>query len=594
MKKNAKEQSFLSAAPDALRKLTDILASGAPAEFATSFHLSFLEIFDDSLRVGVSVPAGPQFVVWISPASDKPCYARIGDFNVSFEGDADTQAAQPFIDRLAGVLGGLAIKQLLETLSAGAAAPNSPPAAFTTEAERREAVQRRIADAGEWGYPNRWRNFLLDKEIERSLLSSDAVTFSPDSCVIHHTDIECLYVIPPSTLRLIEHTNSFWGTRIRESADVIAFTDLNERDIVFGGTGKLNKLLDALAKTPGKSLAALTCCCVPMITSDDINAAVTDFSAGNPALVLQKDQLEEFLDASLGALARDVFRNAKPASPAPNSFNLAGFASDRSTIELTDILLRAGLSPNVRLFPDIGADVVTAYPNATLQVFFPLDICNPLYDALESLPMKTLRPDPPYGVRLSVAWLRAVAGALGAADRIDPALDVVLAPVIDEWNALKSRAAAFRLGIVVDSEQLDLLPNPSKFTGVPLLPVIEEMGFGVTLLVHRANRKETPDLSSIRNLLENPEHLDARFFSTPAQLRTLLSDPGTHAYLSGHFFDTRLTRAGKSHFSLGTFEMGLQGAVRTLHRLLAACRLPFYRDYARFLPPQNPPLTRKP
>jgi len=49
------------------------------------------------------------------------------------------------------------------------------------------------------------------------------------------------------------------------------------------------------------------------------------------------------------------------------------------------------------------------------------------------------------------------------------------------------------------------------------------------------------------------------------------------------FLTKQLTRNGKGQFSFSTFEMGLQGAVRTLERLVTVCRLPFYRKYAKYL-----------
>ena len=53
--------------------------------------------------------------------------------------------------------------------------------------------------------------------------------------------------------------------------------------------------------------------------------------------------------------------------------------------------------------------------------------------------------------------------------------------------------------------------------------------------------------------------------------------------VSNHTFGWRLTEAGKNRISLGHFEKGLEGALRTAHRLLGICQNGFARRYARFL-----------
>jgi hypothetical protein len=92
-----------------------------------------------------------------------------------------------------------------------------------------------------------------------------------------------------------------------------------------------------------------------------------------------------------------------------------------------------------------------------------------------------------------------------------------------------------------------------------------------------------------------------RAFDSFAMLRQRLQDSPARAFLSYHFYDWRLTEAGKGAFSIQHFEMGLHGAIRTIERLLQVCRNPFYAKYSRFLrrtaeglrPMQQPPATRR-
>ena len=144
------------------------------------------------------------------------------------------------------------------------------------------------------------------------------------------------------------------------------------------------------------------------------------------------------------------------------------------------------------------------------------------------------------------------------------------------WEELRREAAAHRLAFVVSEATLPRLLEPRYGHGAPLAPIVREMGFGLDLIYYERHG-EAPVL---------PEGLrDARvlIFRTPAELERALSGGGFSAVYSDIFFDWRVSRAGAARFSAKDFGMGLEGARRGLERLLAVCRTPFYRRYARHL-----------
>jgi hypothetical protein len=83
--------------------------------------------------------------------------------------------------------------------------------------------------------------------------------------------------------------------------------------------------------------------------------------------------------------------------------------------------------------------------------------------------------------------------------------------------------------------------------------------------------------------MKQPERHSVRAFDSFPFLRQRLRDCPASAFLSYHFYDWRLSEAGKASFSIQHFEMGVPGAVRTLERLLSVCRTGFYPKYGKYL-----------
>ena len=70
-------------------------------------------------------------------------------------------------------------------------------------------------------------------------------------------------------------------------------------------------------------------------------------------------------------------------------------------------------------------------------------------------------------------------------------------------------------------------------------------------------------------------------FTDPETLKSVLEKGEFRAVYSDIFFDKRITRAGKNQFSMRTFEAGLNGALRSLERMVGLCRHDFYSRYRK-------------
>jgi hypothetical protein len=226
------------------------------------------------------------------------------------------------------------------------------------------------------------------------------------------------------------------------------------------------------------------------------------------------------------------------------------------TNELENLLAVAGITVQQRQVPGVSLGRVPEMLSASAQILWPVGEYRRLYDdGFLKLPLPAETAVPPYGLEGTRQFVRQAARLAG----VDPgeALEKV-EPLLREAEAataeLAARAAGIRLGLPLQSNQAELLASPERTCGVPVVAFLEALGFTTETLMRS----------------DEPGRLDWWLQS------------GLSAVYSDLWHDRRLLKAGLPSFSLADLEPGAWGAVRTLERLLAACRSPFYKRFARW------------
>ena len=189
----------------------------------------------------------------------------------------------------------------------------------------------------------------------------------------------------------------------------------------------------------------------------------------------------------------------------------------------------------------------------------------------------------PYGLRRTESWFALVATDFGRARAWQSWRERKMDALQPAWDRLVERARRHTLAFVVDEADLDRLVDPQRLYGFELLPLIEEMGFSLRVMVRTDDATDPPGRARLSGCLQDPGRLVVQEFSAPAQLADLLAAGDFDAVYSEVFYDTRISRAGKAQFNLSMIEMGWEGALRSLERLVRVCEWTFYRSYVRYL-----------
>ncbi|MDD5304843.1 MAG: nitrogenase component 1, partial [Elusimicrobia bacterium] len=313
--------------------------------------------------------------------------------------------------------------------------------------------------------------------------------------------------------------------------------------------------------------------CIPTVIGDDAEAVVKRWQARTKIPIVYMNHAEsscQELDVCL-LLFKKMQQDPSFAKIGrrKNSVNLVGFPSGPALKELVRLLQDIGVSVNATVMPALSLAVARRYLAAEVQILYPNAAYAETYkEFFEPMPIRTLKPDAPYGFEGTKKWLEAVAAELGLKSKARPVYAKAVKALTADWEAGRRETAGQGLGFVVDANHVGRLADPSQTWAIPVLRFLREMGFGVEILCYGQAQKQAAHFSS---------------FHTPAELAALLRDGPFQAVYSEYAYDSRLARAGKAQFSLEDFEMGLGGAVRTVQKLSGICRWPFQRRYSKYM-----------
>ncbi|MBM4394807.1 MAG: hypothetical protein FJ087_03845, partial [Deltaproteobacteria bacterium] len=366
-------------------------------------------------------------------------------------------------------------------------------------------------------------------------------------------------------------------------------TDMMDVDAIHGALPKFEALFRGIrcgmdgGETRDLSAIVVNCTCLPMMIGDEPDEVVRDERGRCPIPILYKEQDVDPYGAHVGALA-GMMRAAPPAPQDPDAVNLVGFRPGAGHEEIRALLGRLGLRVNVSAIPVLSPPMMSEWRRAPVQVVADNAEWRGLRSHLLSDPgVREVVPAPPYGPAATIAWLRAVAEATGRLDRCGDGIDALAAAASSAWAERAAEAAARGVGIVADERHVPRLADPARNWGLPLLALLDEMGFRVRVALFDRDAATATSVSAIRAALPAGARHEVVTFGTQADLSAFLAAPDLDLVYSEYRFDHRVTSAGKAPFAADAFEMGIEGGLRSLDRLLALCRLPFYREHARHL-----------
>ncbi len=551
--------------------------------------------YDDHLLVLVGPKAAPALVLIVAEAAlDSPAWVRTQRLAITYKGTGDVpQALDARVrERAPDRLGSLGAEDLLRLLQDDPDTRPLPEIPTTTGQEVTNLLTT-------WAGPDAYAEFFAVGEVQRSQL--DSVDLSGAFRFVQHCETECLMQAPHGVAPLVSAVEYPWDNRTRgldlateaprmdPAADGMMTTELTEKDVIFGNPKRLREVLDQVvaAPNPNDKIIFFSNTCVPIVIGEDVESVVRQYARKSRVplvylTVTPKSMYNVFRDLLYERRRR---AEAEAGPPDPAAVNLIGFPDGPLTQGLRDLLAGAGLRVNAHLIPDFSVARILALPRAALHVLYPNRVWANHYAHLtEDSRTPAIAPPAPYGFEGTRRWLVAVGRALGREAEAERAFEAAASRHREAWEAARAEARGHGVVLVVRSQETAHLTDPATTWGVPLLEVLQEAGFSVEVLLKVSDRREAREAAEeVLSAAPDPRALSIRAFHSFETLRRRLRESSGDAVLSYHYFDWRVSEAGKNRFSLQVFEMGVEGAVRTVERLCGICRTPFYRRYRDYL-----------
>ncbi|RLB59598.1 MAG: hypothetical protein DRI34_01350 [Deltaproteobacteria bacterium] len=471
----------------------------------------------------------------------------------------------------------------------------SPVTADTNEPGRQQVAERPADntpshhfEAGTWNITDSYGDFLGVETL--GLMPYESVEAHNPFIRVSHSDLECVSFSPlekVSNLNLVEYP---WITERTENSikeqEISFCTDLTETSVIMGCNQEVTALLEHLLTQYPRRTIIFSNTCLPATTAEDVMSVVDRFrsraklniSTHNRALV---DDTPDMLEPLL--VERRLRAQARTGQREKTAVNLVGFSRDEALEELRLLLADMGITVNSVILPAVNEQDIDVFPRASLNVFWKVSPSWKYFrQQLErGSDIPSIHPPGPYGVAGTTHWLEAIATALELSVDVDKVVRKHLAPRRRLWEQLQQQASTLTVGLVIRPVDIPFLEDPVWTAGIPLLPLLEELGFTITILMQTGASGGEGMRQRVLDLLSRPHACLLDSFDDLDSLRLLLAASPARAFLSNFVFDWRLSEAGKNRFSFSHFHKGISGAIDTLQGLLAICRLEFFNRYAR-------------
>ena len=458
------------------------------------------------------------------------------------------------------------------------------------------------ADRVHWGEDWRWSDFFAEDLLRRCAMGSvGTLTFSR---VLLHGDDECLQEQPWASGPLLPLAESPWRATTFEVDGVheawttgglglwalprLATTDLGERDVIAGAAGRARRALDDELSRPRENGPVLyNHTCLPTVIGEDWRPWVheTALAHGADVHVLTPDPRSavEVFDS----LARSLRRESGPRDhpPDPSGINLFGLARSPAFEDVRSALTVLGIRVHAVALPQLCTRSLPTATRASLSVFASNAAWEPFYGVLkEAFEVPSLHATAPYGWQGTRRWLDTILHALGRSPMPDALWQDLTGALTVRWARSCASAREMPIGLVAGHHAARYLCDPPRTFGVPLLSMLEEMGFPLEILLrHQDPAADALEIERIRAHLKDPSRHRLTMYDGPLDLEQKMRNSPAGVFFSEHSFDWRLSRAGKARFGLAAFEIGAAGAIRTAERLLALARSPFWSRYGPYL-----------
>lgn len=467
-----------------------------------------------------------------------------------------------------------------------------------------------------WGSKESKLWFIAPDIIKKYTLPSYLdLKYKEDLQIVQHGDFECLKMggelDSSNNLEFIHFVdiprpinyeyNSIKRLKKRDIAATLGFIEnmnnsvLYDKEIIFGGMENLKKIVRKIHKTHPNSDILMMSSCTPFIIGDDLPLIYKEISKKIKTKIMYKDVVRTNLYEDYFKEISALINKGSPQKKY-RTVNLVGFLKNNFFFEILDILKILEIGLNQSCLPGIHKENFLNYKSAEIQILFPNYNYEWIYKQFfRKIDLPTISPDQPYGFKLTTNWINQVCTYLQINPKKNKEWSSKYSTLEKKYKELNREAEKLCLGIIISEEDVKRTIHPdyskvSKITiieqnqpSIPLINFFEDMGFKLKIMIVSSKDKYFDIKEKIENSLNKKENCAISYCKDIDILEEWLNKKEIDAIYSDFIFDKRITGKGKNRLSNDVyFEMGYEGAIRTLERIIRICKSNFNSKYCKF------------
>ncbi len=349
---------------------------------------------------------------------------------------------------------------------------------------------------------------------------------------------------------------------------------LPEMDLMQGSEERLRLAVKEAVSREATRIIAVVNTCISELIGMDVESIVREECEGHEVVpIFFKAATDD--GTSMSSIWARIFDISRPATKQhPDTINLVGFCAEDSRIanELRLDLERLGVSVNGFVIPSVRSSAIERFFESGTTLVNRSRMCDlEFWEARQRFPgMNPIDIDPPFGRQGTQRFLETVTRECEVASNVRP--EELWEPHAYLWKQWQRRAKEHAAGIIIGPDDTRYLLHPPDLYGLPVMQLLEEMGFGVRVIcrakpsdAEQFAEKLSKDLKS-RFSLSGAVTIESS--SSEMEISRAIRDLDVSLVFTEYPPDRRALLAGCSSFHPRDFEMGYSGAVRTLMRLV--------------------------
>lgn len=439
--------------------------------------------------------------------------------------------------------------------------------------------------------------FLLGPFRDCEVIHSALFGAKGNVAMLYNLDRECAYGLKWLPGPSLETQMDLWRLHpSREFYGKWRFTDLSDMDLLSsGGEPRLTEMIQQEAAT-SPDLYFLFNGCAGQLMGDEagrcFGAAFGGKAADGVSVCFHGLTPEDDYQRMWDILLEYATRNA-PTTSVPNRLNLVGYGHEatRGLGELLELLESMGVAETQLLLPTFDMTKLHRFADAAATLVLPDSrVIDSFSRARRHCRGPVLFPSAPFGINGTLRWLDKVRISLNMHPLCaEEKSELCQRLVPDDWNRLRQKAQGQRVAFIATPSYVKR-PDSQTRCGIVLPEVLNEMGFLLDLTVLPSSVCDTVGLPDsvlrrwgIDPTSPSPPDGNRLIVGRPGQqVSDLLAQSAASLVYSEWEGDSRVLASGRHPISAADFEMGMQGATRTLAKLVGLDSLPFLHRYKQY------------